>query len=213
MKKFIHLFLYLLLTGTLFAQTGGSVDSTLINEKQEKIYIPKDSVGIADSLRREKIRRVTRHSAFVPGWGQIDNKQAWKVPIIYGALGITTYVFFNNLSTYRELRQAYIYITDTIPGNDDLIPERYRLSPNSIRFYRDEFRKNIDYSVIAFLVMWGLNVVDATVFANLKDFDVSDDISLRIKTPAYNPINGSAQIGISLNLKPPAKQLKNIPAR
>jgi hypothetical protein len=201
-------------TGSAFAQTVDTGDNPMAKTKKEKIYIPKDSAAIGDSIRRENIRRVTRHSAFVPGWGQIDNKQAWKVPIIYGALGVTTYLFFDNLAMYKELRQAYIYRVDTIPGNDADIPLKFQpLSTNSIRFYRDEYRKNVDYSVLAFIILWGLNVVDATVFANLKGFDVSDDISLKFKAPSYNVANGAAQVGIALNLKPTTKQLKPLPAR
>lgn len=179
-----------------------------------RVYIPKDSAAIADSLKREKTRRVTRHSAILPGWGQIDNKQPWKLPFIYGGLGVTTYLFIDNVKIYNELKQAYIYRTDTIPGNDNDIPEEYQpLSTNSIRFYRDEYRKNVDYSVLAFIIIWGLNVVDATVFAHLRDFDVSDKISLRLNMPSYNPANGQSNMGLALKLKPPSKTLKPLPAR
>jgi hypothetical protein len=205
----------------LFA-AGASAQQQAVStgEKKEKapeppkINIPKDSVAIADSLRREKTRRVTRHSAFVPGWGQCDNRQPWKVPLIYAGLGITTYLFFDNKKAYNELRQAYIYRTDSLPGNDDDIPEKYQpLSDNSIRFYRDEYRKNVDYSVLAFMIIWGLNVVDATVFAHLRDFDVSDKISLRLNTPNYNPVNGQSNIGLTVKFNPPHKTLKPLPAR
>ena len=38
-------------------------------------------------------------SAIIPGWGQIYNKKYWKLPIVYGALGITGYIFFDNINT------------------------------------------------------------------------------------------------------------------
>ncbi|HSK13422.1 MAG TPA: DUF5683 domain-containing protein, partial [Phnomibacter sp.] len=173
-----------------------------------------DSVAIADSLRKVRIRRTIKHSAIIPGWGQINNRQIWKVPLVYGGLGFTGYVLFYNLNEYKSLRQAYIYKTDTIPDNDDLIPDRYKpLSNNSIRFYRDEFRKNVDYSVLAMIILWGLNVVDAAVFANLRDFDVSDDLSLRLHTPNINIATGQGQMGITLQLKPANHQLKPLPGR
>jgi hypothetical protein len=187
---------------------------TIIAKKAKPIPVVRDSAYIVDSVRRAEKRRVTRHSAFVPGWGQINNKQGWKVPIIYGALGVTTYIFFYNLEEYKALRQAYIYRTDTIPGNDNDIPEKYRpLSNNSIQFYRDEYRQNVDLSALAFLIIWGLNVVDATVFAHLRDFDVSDDIGLRLKAPNINPINGYTQVGISLHKKSNPPKLKPLPTR
>ncbi len=200
-----------------------SIHGVLLAQKTEpdKDSIPvavapavKDSAQLADSLRRAAIRRVTRHSAMVPGWGQIDNKQILKVPIIYGALGFTAFLFFDNVKTYRELRQAYILRLDTTPGSNELIPLRYRpLTTNSIRFNRDAFRQNVDYSVLAFLIIWGVNVVDATVFAHLRGFDVSDDLSLKLKMPHYNVQSGFAQVGVSLELKNKNKELKPLPGR
>ena len=55
------------------------------------------------------------------------------------------------------------------------------LSPGSIRTARDEFRRYVDYSALIFILFWGLNVVDATVDAHLKGFDVSPDLSLHLK--------------------------------
>jgi hypothetical protein len=216
--KVLTLFFSLILCGTCaIAQE----DSTVVKkQKQTKsvpspaVYIPKDSAAIADSIRREKTRRVTRHSAIIPGWGQVNNKQAWKLPFVYGALGFTTYLFFDNLSIYKDLREAYIVRTDTIPTNDNDMPIEYQpLSTNSIRFYRDEYRKNVDYSALAFIILWGLNVVDATVFANLREFDVSDEIGLKLKAPDFNLATGHTQIGIALQLKPASKTLKPLPSR
>ena len=69
---------------------------------------------------------------------------------------------------------------------------------NALRSYRDEFRRNIDYSILAIMVLWGLNVVDATVDAHLKPFDVSPDLSLQIK-PGHSEFAGTN--GLSLILK------------
>ncbi|MEO6948066.1 MAG: DUF5683 domain-containing protein, partial [Ginsengibacter sp.] len=108
----------------------------------------------------------------------------------------TAGVFFFNINTYKKLRQAYIYITDTIPGNNNLIDPRFQgLSPQSIKSYRNAVRQDVDYSVLVFLLFWGLNVVDATVDAHLKAFDVSPDIGMRIK-PGFNYMSNNA--GVSL---------------
>src|SRR4030095_11929971 len=52
-------------------------------------------------------RKAAIRSAIIPGWGQIYNKKYWKVPIVWGALGVTGYIFFNNLYTYKDLKFAY----------------------------------------------------------------------------------------------------------
>ena len=129
----------------------------------------------------------TFRSAVLPGWGQAYNKKYWKIPIIYGALGTTAAVFFYNLKTYKALRQAVIYRSDNDTSNDRLVdPQFIFLTTESIRTYRNSFRQNVDYSVLVFLIFWGLNVVDATVDAHLKSFDIGDNISLRIK-PRFDP--------------------------
>ena len=68
---------------------------------------------------------------------------------------------------------------------------------NALRSYRDEFRRNIDYSALVFILMWGLNVVDATVDAHLKPFDVSKDLTLKFK---IGPSQMARTTGLSLVL-------------
>lgn len=174
--------------------------ANIIQPKTPKITL-KDSAQIRDSIYKRGIRKATIHSAIFPGWGQINNKQYWKLPIVYAAVGIPAYLFFYNLEQYRVVRQAYIYRLDDDPTNDDLIPDNLKpLSDNSIRFYRDEFRRNVDYSVLAFILAWGLNVVDANVSAHLRGFDVSDNLSLRLK-PSVMPNLRGASMGLALTPK------------
>lgn len=155
-------------------------------------------------------RKATFRSAIIPGWGQAYNKKYWKIPIIYGALGTTAGIFFYNLSTYKLLKQAVIYRSDTIASNDLLIDPRFvNLSLESIRSYRNTYRQNIDYSALFFLIFWGLNVVDATVDAHLKSFDVGNDLGLRIK-PKYNFVTGSTGLSFLLTFRD--KHSKVIPS-
>lgn len=72
------------------------------------------------------------------------------------------------------------------------------LDIESLRYYRNSFRRDIDYSVLFFILIWGLNVVDATVDAHLKSFDVSPELSLRVK-PGYSDMAKTK--GLSLLLK------------
>jgi hypothetical protein len=152
-------------------------------------------------------KKATIRSAMVPGWGQVYNKQVWKVPLIYGTLGTVVGVFAYNLKNYNGLKKAYVLISDTIPSNDVLIANDYKsLSQNSIKFYRDDFRKNVDISVLAFILAWGLNVVDATVSGHLKQFDVGDNLGLKLK-PNLG-LNG--QVGLALIFKLNDKQKTRI---
>jgi hypothetical protein len=148
-------------------------------------------------------RKAIIHSAIIPGWGQADNKKYWKIPIVYGALGTTTYLFFRNLQQYRDSRLAYQLATDTDPLNDAQIIEPYfsvRNQPERIRVFRNQVRQNMDYCVLFFIAFWGLNVVDAAVDAHLKSFDVSDKLSLHLKT-GYSEIARNAGMQLILNIR------------
>lgn len=139
----------------------------------------------------------------LPGWGQATNKKYWKIPIVYTALGTTTYLFFRNLKQYKDARDAYKLATDNDPANDYLIKQPYftvKDQPERIRVFRNQVRQNLDYSALFFLIFWGLNVVDAAVDAHLKSFDVSDNLSLHIKT-GYSDIARTNGISLILAIR------------
>jgi hypothetical protein len=177
----------------------------------------KDSSVIDSVLKVHSPRKAAIRSAIIPGWGQVYNKKYWKVPIIYGALGTTAYIFFYNLSTYRDLRFSYqakykAALAPFDPANPrpgpyqdstdyrSIKPEYINIDMESLRYNRDEFRKNIDYSVLVFILFWGLNVVDATVDAHLKSFDVSPDLSLKLK-PGRSYMGGTNGLSLVLTFK------------
>jgi len=70
----------------------------------------------------------------------------------------------------------------------------------SLQSYRNSFRRDRDYSILFFLLAWGLNVVDATVFGHLKDFDVSNNLSMNLK-PQFNPSTKSPGLMVTFHPK------------
>ena len=134
----------------------------------------------------------TRRSAILPGWGQAYNRKYWKIPIVYGALGTCAGIFIFNLNWYKRTRFAYGYVVtgDPVAYPPDQIHEDLqflvdRNDAQTLGYLRDSYRRDLDYSAIFFLIFWGLNVVDASVDAHLKSFDVSPDLSFRFK-PGYS---------------------------
>ena len=179
-----------------FAQQKNDSTVSRIHDSTSK----KNILALDTSAKKYNPKVATFRSAVLPGWGQAYNKKYWKIPIIYGALGTTAAIFFYNLKTYKLLKQAVIYRSDTIHANDALIdPQFINLSTESIRTYRNSYRQNVDYSVLFFLIFWGLNVVDATVDAHLKSFDVGSDLSLKIKVGYQN--GNAVGIGFVLAFK------------
>jgi hypothetical protein len=158
--------------------------------KKIKVYDPK---------------KAAIRSAILPGWGQIYNKKYWKLPIVYGALGASAGYFVYNLKNYNNTRFAYkVKYNMRVNGLDSALYSQIKdelkpLSEESLRYYRNSFRKDIDYSVIIFILLWGLNVVDAAVDAHLKGFDVSPDLSLNFK-PGYSEMAGTNGLSVVLSI-------------
>jgi len=175
-------------------------DSLIINNDSAHLHQPaKDILLKKDSTAKKKHspRKATLYSTILPGAGQVYNKKYWKVPIVYAALGIPAYFYFDNKNWYRRCQYA-LAVAINLSTNGSVTPDSLnavhpKLLPfvrngqtNYIINYRNEFRKDQDYSALFLLIFWGLNIVDATVDAHLKDFNVSDDLSFRIK-PAFIP--------------------------
>ncbi|MDP4150285.1 MAG: DUF5683 domain-containing protein [Bacteroidota bacterium] len=203
MNRVKHLFSILLLSGLpaiVFSQQPDSVSKKdtipayikgVTPNPNVKPARPADSPYKPDSAARKHHdpRRATLYSTFLPGLGQIYNKKYWKVPLVAAALGIPAYLYFDNKRSYQKAQFAIAVILDhpdSIPGSllaqvDPLFQHAVEgRNDQGIRSYRNQVRQYQDYSVIFFILFWGLQIVDATVDAHLKEFDVTDQLSLRI---------------------------------
>lgn len=125
-------------------------------------------------------KTVMRRSLIIPGWGQITNKQIWKVPLVYGLLGGLTYYSIDLTKQYHDYRAAYY---NSFDANTDL---KFGTTPNyleganisSLKSNRNFLRNRRDFIYVTIGLAYLLNVVDAYVFAHLRSFDVSDDLSM-----------------------------------
>ncbi len=199
----ILFFLSLFFTVDCFAQkklqTPGK-DST-------PVVIKKTTLNKYDSaFKAHSPKKAALRSALLPGLGQIYNKKYWKLPIVYGALGTCAGIFFYNLGYYKDTKFAYkvkynmrVNFTDSALFSS-IKPNLQPLSEESLKFYRNQFRRDIDYSALAFLILWGLNVIDATVDAHLMSFDVSPDLSLQIK-PGHSAMAGTNGLSLVLAIR------------
>lgn len=186
----------------VFAQTTDTL-------KKEGPALKTDTIVKKVVPKKHSPKTAAIRSAIFPGLGQIYNKKYWKLPIVYGAMGVSGGIFLFNLKNYKDTRFAYkakynvrqpgATAADTA-ALDQIKDHLKPLSEESLRFYRNQYRRDLDYAAIFFLVMWGLNVVDATVDAHLKSFDVSPDLSLRIK-PGRSEMAGTNGISLVLAFK------------
>lgn len=135
----------------------------------------------------------------VPGWGQLYNRQYYKLPVVYLALGGIIYNAITTHQDYQLYRCAYQFKAfqelvdagsrDTNPRascedeyNQVLVENsRTELASSALRPVRNNLRRNRDLSVIGIGLVYGLTLADAFISAHLLDFDVGEDLTVAIR--------------------------------
>ncbi|GEO08586.1 DUF5683 domain-containing protein [Segetibacter aerophilus] len=209
------LFLISFIAYSAYAQTGNPTvirtDST--TQTKNPAFTRDTSIKI---VNKDTIKTASKHnpgtatlrSLILPGWGQAYNREYWKIPIVYAAIGtMAGFWIFNNM-WYKRTRDAYDIRVNRPQDSLQINPKLQPLATTSLQFYRNSYRRDRDYSTLYFILTWGLNIVDATVFGHLKEFDVSEDLSLKI-----NPVINKNAKGFSLVLgfKSPTHKVSLIP--
>jgi len=213
MKIFSSIILFvcgLFCVSLLQAQTKDTASLKLSTDSSVIVKTKKDTL-----VKRNHIPRIaTIRSAILPGLGQAYNHEYWKIPIVYAALAIPVFTFIYNDKYYKMTKYAYqaeyraTYLGDS-SGLSSINPQVKNLDLSSLQNYENEFRRDMDYSILWFLILWGVNVADATVFGHLKEFNVSNDLSMRVN-PSYTPYTKSTGVSFVLNFKnkPSSNQVK-----
>jgi len=127
----------------------------------------------------------------IPGGGQIYNRKYWKLPIVYGGFVGCIYAMMWNNMMYHDYSQAYLDIMDNDPTtasynqflhlgkqiNDSNI-ERYK---QVFKSRKDKYRRWRDLSFFCLIGVYAISVIDAYVDAELSAFDISKDLSLKVR--------------------------------
>ena len=147
-----------------------------------------------------------------PGAGQIYNRKYWKLPIVYGGFVGCAYALNWNNKMYKDYSQAYLDIMDDDPGTksyEDFLPLNSSIAGQEERFKeifrkrKDMYRRQRDLSILAFIGVYLLSVIDAYVDAELSDFDISKDIGLKVEPAIFNDGNTKNfnSVGLQCSLK------------
>jgi len=136
-------------------------------------------------VRKPVPAKATLYSALLPGLGQAYNGDWWKIPIWYGGFAACGYFYYINDMGYKRFK--YIYDMDSTKPESGYIGS---ITASQAEWYKTTYRRYRDYSVVAFVIVYILNIIDANVFAHMHDFDVSDNIaSIEVEPAVITPIN------------------------
>ena len=192
------------------------------------LILPKaDSVAAVDMRKIEKRdwatwtpnpNRALWLALVIPGGGQIYNRKYWKLPIIYGGMMGCIYALTWNNMMYRDYSQAYLDIMDSDPTTQSYNKflhlgatitqaneERYK---KLFKSRKDKYRRWRDMSMFCLIGVYALSVIDAYVDAELSEFDISKDLSLKVAPtviPGGSTFNSgsleNSAVGVNLGLR------------
>ncbi len=171
--------------------------------KKEKVYHP-------DSLHNPHTALI--RSLIIPGWGQVYNHKWWKVPLIYGGLGLLGYAEVYNAHYYNEFLAVSKYVEHGVtPTSKDKYYLQYTeyVGAGSTALYdaTDSYRRDRDLCILGIIGAWGINIIDAYIDAKfIHSYSMDNNLTLKIKPglinqPVYaQSIGGSYIPGIKISL-------------
>jgi hypothetical protein len=188
----------LLMTAMVSAQTTDSVAVAI-----DTVAVDIDSVALGKILAqkvkpkkdwnkwRPNPKRAMWLAIVLPGAGQIYNRKYWKLPIVYGGFIGCLYAATWNNQMYHDYEQAYMDIMDDNPQTqsyNQFLHLGKTVDETNIEDYKSLFKRRKDYyrryrdlSIFIMIGVYALSIIDAYVDASLSEFDISDDLSLRIQ--------------------------------
>lgn len=178
-----------------------SVDSAIT--RQDSLNLAKLNKSLQPQRKkrdwatwRPDTKRAMWLAIVLPGAGQIYNRKYWKLPIIYGGFVGCAYAITWNNQMYHDYSQAYLDIMDDDPNTqsynqflhlgatiDASNIDRYK---EIFRKRKDRFRRWRDLGTFVMIGIYAFSVIDAYVDASLSEFDISDDLTLRVEPAVMN---------------------------
>ena len=190
-------------------QAMAQKDSLAVESLSLEDSITIDSASLSKALAPKALRKKRNWTTWrpdtkramwlalvLPGAGQIYNRKYWKLPIIYGGFVGCAYAMSLNNQMYHDYSQAYLDIMDDDPNTqsyNQFLHLGAQIDASNIERYKEIFRKRKDryrrwrdMSMFVMIGVYAFSVIDAYVDASLSEFDISDDLSLRVEPTVIN---------------------------
>lgn len=180
LKKNIFVLFFAFFSVSLIAQK----DSVNVKGLKIKGDIKIEKGGIYDPLAPSK---AAFYSAIFPGMGQVYNKKYWKAPIVWGAMGTSIYYYLDNNKEYKRYRTAYKLRKNNLI--DEFTVDGVEIiSEETLERAQEQLQENRDMSLLTTVILYVLQIVEASVNAHLLQFNTDDNLSFKptfINDPIY----------------------------
>ena len=175
------------------------------------IYFIGDAAVNYSTNDVSNVKKATTLACIFPGAGQIYNRSYWKGPFVVGGFASMIYCIDWNNRGFQRFKKAYNLLADY-----EQHPDKYpngptdefqgRYSASYIKNMRDNFRRNRDLCIIISGALYALQIIDAHVDAHLKDYDISDDLTMNLEPlvdyPYIPSMNANRPVfGFNMSLK------------
>ena len=199
------------------AEEASGAGDEAINAGNSLTMDNKTAKALTDSIDKEQSKEQwspnPRHALYyslVPGLGlgQIYNRKYWKLPIVYAGYAALIYAIIYTNGKYSDYRKAYISIADEdestntwqkyIPAGQTVENVDTRWLTNALNQRYMRFRRCRDLSIIGIVAWYGLSIIDAFVDAQLFNFDITPDLSLRVEPEIK--LNDYRNVGVNCTL-------------
>jgi len=146
--------------------------------KRYKPKITKEKVYHPDSTHSP--HTALMHSLIIPGWGQLYNHQWWKVPVIYGGLGLLgDEIVFNQRYYKMFLKEDLLREHGVVEGRN---PALAGINDPDVDNATNLYRRNRDLCILGTLGAWGIQMIDAYIDAKFKhSYTMDNNLSIKIK--------------------------------
>lgn len=195
--KLLFWVVFLLLGGRIFAQNSLQVENNQAVIKAQEI---RKITWNTDPLSPSK---AAFYSAVLPGLGQIYNKSYWKVPIVWGAIGVGVYAYIWNDKKHTAYRTAYKrrldgFTDDEFFGNSPT--GNPRINEEGLRRAQKHFQRQKEMSLLITIGLYALNIIEANVDAHLKQYNVDDRLALQ-PFMRIDEVTNVPQYGLTFQMK------------
>lgn len=195
-------------------------DTTVV---QEQLTDTLDVEVVKSNLKPHSPHKATIYAMVLPGWGQVYNRQWWKLPILYGGVGATVYGISWNSRNLKKYKTAYIdysrYLEEKAKNPDFPYPENpswekvyvgggvENFSPQQqsnfqtqLKNKKTNFKRNRDLLYIVMGGIYAIQIIDACVFAHFYDFEINEDLTLNVQPNSFYTPAAGGMVGLTLTL-------------
>lgn len=199
--------------GSLFVSDAQETDTLVM--AADTAFIDGSALELGSMEKVHSPHKASFYAAILPGLGQAYNKKYWKIPILYAGIGGLAYAIHFNSKYFNLYKSAYRDFIIRDPGNksylefippnlseEEVTGQYEQWFESALLNKKQYYRRYRDLSYLGMVGIYIIQIVDAAVDAHFYNFDISDDLSMRVEPAMMAPAPGEfAGLGVQIQLK------------